>query len=83
MNDFDCQETIRHVHEFLHQEMSEQDKDLVMAHLAQCDSCENNYEFEQFFNQVIERSCTEASVEELASRIMKRLRSIQNGESHA
>ena len=40
MAEFDCEETKRHVHEYLHNELSDQELQDITAHLANCDSCE-------------------------------------------
>jgi anti-sigma factor (TIGR02949 family) len=77
MKQLDCDEVKRNVHEYLHSELHEQELDSVTAHLANCDSCEQHYDIEIVFNQVIQRSCDEAPTEELAERVMKRLREIQ------
>jgi len=74
--ELDCQETKRHVHEYLQQELSEQEMDAIVAHLANCDSCEDDYDFETVFNKVIQRSCTEATPEELGQRILGRIRTV-------
>jgi anti-sigma factor (TIGR02949 family) len=78
MKQLDCDEVKRSVHEYLHSELHEQELDSVTAHLANCDSCEQHYDIEIVFNQVIQRSCDEAPTDELAERVMKRLREIQD-----
>jgi anti-sigma factor (TIGR02949 family) len=74
----DCEEVKRSVHEHLHSELHEPELDSVTAHLANCDSCEQHYDIEIVFNQVIQRSCDEAPTQELAERVMQRLREIQD-----
>ncbi|NBU23454.1 MAG: mycothiol system anti-sigma-R factor [Actinobacteria bacterium] len=78
MKQLDCDEVKRSVHEYLHSAMHEQELDAVTAHLANCDSCEQHYDIEIVFNQVIQRSCDEAPASELAERVMQRLREIQD-----
>jgi mycothiol system anti-sigma-R factor len=56
---------------------TEQQEDIT-AHLANCDSCEEHYDIEIVFNQVIQRSCDEAPADELAQRVMQRLREVQD-----
>jgi anti-sigma factor (TIGR02949 family) len=73
----DCEEVKRNVHEFLHSELQETDLMDITAHIANCDSCEQHYDIEVVFNQVIQRSCDEAPTEELAERVKQRLREIQ------
>jgi anti-sigma factor (TIGR02949 family) len=73
----DCEEVKRNVHEFLHSELQESDLLDITAHIANCDSCEQHYDIEVVFNQVIQRSCDEAPTEELAERVKQRLREIQ------
>ncbi|MFM7030755.1 MAG: mycothiol system anti-sigma-R factor [Micrococcales bacterium] len=74
MTEFDCQETKRHVQDYLQAELSEQEMDEITAHLANCDSCESDYDLEQVLNKVIQRSCTEATPEELGDRILAKIR---------
>jgi len=74
-----CEETKRQVHEFLHNELSDQEVKDITDHIANCDSCENDYDFEVLFNNVIKRSCDEAPPEELAQRIINRIRAIDSG----
>lgn len=78
MKQVDCEDVKRNVHEFLHSELHEDQLDVITAHIANCDSCEEHYDIEIVFNRVIQRSCDEAPAEELAERVMKRLREIQD-----
>lgn len=78
MKSVDCEEVKRSVHEYLHSAMNEQELGVVTAHLANCESCEQHYDIEVVFNQVIQRSCDEAPAPELAERVMKKLREIQD-----
>ena len=82
MPEFDCQETKRHVHEYLHNELSEQELVEITAHLANCDSCESDYDLENTINGVIEQHCSEVPPQQLADTIMNRIRAIQAGEAH-
>jgi anti-sigma factor (TIGR02949 family) len=82
MPEFDCQETKRHVHEYLHNELSEQEIADITAHLANCDSCETDYDLETAINQKIEQHCSEVPPEQLIEGIMARIRAIQAGEAH-
>ena len=80
---FDCQETKRPVHEYLHNELSETEIDEITAHLANCDSCETDYDMENLINGAIRESCTEVPPQELADRVLAEIRRIQaNGGSH-
>ena len=78
MRQVDCNEVKQSVHEFLHSEMNETEIQTITAHIANCDSCEQHYDIEIVFNQVIQRSCDEAPASELAERVMQRLREIQD-----
>lgn len=78
MKQVDCEEVKRSVHEFLHAEMQTEQQGDITAHLANCDSCEEHYDIEIVFNQVIQRSCDEVPAEELAQRVMQRLREVQD-----
>ena len=78
MKHVDCEEVKLHVHEFLHSELHETEIQNITSHIANCDSCEQHYDIEIVFNQVIQRSCDEAPASELAGRVMRRLREIQD-----
>ena len=78
MKQVDCEDVKRNVHEFLHSELHEEQLEVITAHIANCDSCEQHYDIEIVFNQVIQRSCDEAPTEELAERVMNRIREIQD-----
>lgn len=80
---FDCQETKRHVHEFLHNELSEAEIKEVTAHLANCDSCETDYDLESFVNGAIQGACSEVPPQELADRVLANIRAMQAGIDHA
>lgn len=82
MTEFDCQETKRHVHEYLHNELSEGEIAEITAHLANCDSCESDYDLENLINGVVKGVCNEVPPSELTERVMKRIREIQGGISH-
>lgn len=78
MKQVDCEEVKRSVHEFLHAEIATDQQEDITSHLANCDSCEEHYDIEIVFNQVIQRSCDEVPAEELAQRVMQRLREVQD-----
>lgn len=74
----DCEETKVRVHEYLHQELQEPEMEAITAHLANCETCEREYDIEVVFNQVIQHSCGEVPPPELAQRVLNRIRDIQN-----
>lgn len=78
MKRVECEEVIKSVHEFLHSELYETEVEAITAHIANCDACEEHYDMEIVFNQVIQRSCDEAPAAELADRVMQRLREVQD-----
>lgn len=82
MAEFDCEETKRHVHEYLHNELSEQELNDITGHLANCDSCEGDYDVENTINNAVSRARADVPPQELADAIMGRIRDIQNGVSH-
>lgn len=82
MTEFDCEETKRHVHEYLHNELSESEISEITAHIANCDSCEGDYDVENALNNAISRACGEMPPQELIGRIMGRIRDIQSGTAH-
>jgi mycothiol system anti-sigma-R factor len=82
MSEMNCEDTKRHVHEYLHSELDATEIELITAHLANCDSCEGDYDFENLFNSVIQRSCDEVPPQELGQRILSRIRDINSGAEH-
>lgn len=74
----DCEETKVRVHEYLHQELQEPEMEAITAHLANCETCEREYDIEVVFNQVIQHSCGEVPPPELAQRVLNRIREIQD-----
>ena len=82
MSQFDCQETKRHVHEYLHNELTEIEITEITAHLAGCDSCEGDYDVENALNGAITRSCGEVPPQELAERILAQIRELQKEIKH-
>ena len=74
----DCEETKVRVHEYLHQELQEPEMEAITAHLANCETCEREYDIEVVFNQVIQHSCGEVPPPELAQRVLNRIREIQS-----
>ena len=79
----DCQETKRHVHEYLHHELSAQEVAEVTAHLANCDSCETDYDLEHFVNNSIQDACSEVPPQELAEKVLANIRKMQAGIGHS
>lgn len=77
---FDCEQTRKHVQEFLQKELGEEQERLLIAHVANCDGCERDVAFEDLFNSVIKRSCQEAPVEELAQRVLNKIQEL-HGET--
>ena len=80
MAEITCEETKKQVHEFVQQELSETEVADILGHIAHCDSCESDFDFEYAFNKVIRVSCDEAPPEELAQRIIDRIRAINSGD---
>ena len=81
MSEINCEETKRKVHEYLHNELSAQEMEDITEHLAHCDSCESDFDFEVLFNNVVQRSCDEAPPAELAQRIVDRIRQMDSGRA--
>ena len=76
MSEINCEETKRQVHEYLHNALSADEVREITDHIANCDSCESDYDFEHLFNKVVKNACDEAPPAELAERILGRLRSL-------
>ena len=70
----DCQQSKKRVQEYLKNELTEAEMDAITAHVATCEQCESEYDFEVLFNSVIQRSCSEAPPEELGERVLAKIR---------
>lgn len=77
----DCQETQLHVHEYLHNSLTEQQIDEITAHIANCDHCESHYDIEALVNRVIKEACVnETPPAEVVDRIIDCIRKLDTGE---
>lgn len=74
--EMNCEATKKHVHEFLQKELSDQELDAITAHIANCDHCEWEYDFEAALTDVVKVSCSETPADEIADKILAKLRSI-------
>ena len=74
--EMNCEETKKHVHEYLQKELTEEELDAITAHIANCDHCEWEYDFESVLSNVIKVSCSETPADEIAERIIEKIRSI-------
>ena len=74
--EMNCEETKKHVHEYLQKELTEGELDAITAHIANCDHCEWEYDFESVLNRVIKISCSDAPPEEIAKRVLEKIRTI-------
>lgn len=79
----DCQETQQHVHEYLHNSLSEAEAQEITAHIANCDHCESHYDMEALVNSVLQEACaSDEPTEATVDRILTKIRSIAAGEDH-
>lgn len=81
MNDFDCAETQRQVHEYLQAELTGPMADAVTAHLANCDSCDSEFHIENKLNEMIKQACGEEPRAELLQVVQERLRNLTLGKN--
>lgn len=67
-----CTRALSQVQAFLHRELSEEEADVVRAHLEACDACVENYDVEQTITALIKRCQPPASASsELRMRIVR------------
>jgi anti-sigma factor (TIGR02949 family) len=79
----DCQETQQHVHEYLHNSLSEAEAQEITAHIANCDHCEAHYDVENLVNKVIQEACAnDEPPAQVVDRILSHIRAIEAGEKH-
>jgi len=74
--EMNCEATKKHVHEFLQKELTVQELDAITAHIANCDHCEWEYDFESALTDVVKVSCCETPAAEIAEKVLAKLRSI-------
>ena len=77
----DCRETQQHVHEYLHNALTEAQIEEITAHVANCDHCESHYDMEALVNNVLQEACAQdMPAADVVERILQKLRSIDAGE---
>lgn len=57
----DCEAALARVQEFLHNELSEEEADLIRAHLEGCENCLEDFDTEAMIARLVRRSCTPPS----------------------
>lgn len=77
MAEIDCEETKSKVHEYLHNELGPDHQKDITAHLALCDSCEQEYDLEVYLNKALARSCDEEPPQKLAQKVLDYIRRTQ------
>jgi anti-sigma factor (TIGR02949 family) len=78
MNEHDCDDTKRKVHEFLQQELSEQEMQVVTEHLAHCEACEDEFDVEVALNEAIERAYLSHVNDDVTQRVLNKLRALDD-----
>ena len=73
-----CTEALTKLFEFLDAEIGEVDGDRIRQHLADCEPCLGEYDFEDHLKKVVRRSCHETAPVELHERIREQLTILQS-----
>lgn len=73
-----CSEALTKLFEFLDAEIDEIDGDRIRQHLADCEPCLGEYDFEDHLKKVVRRSCHETAPVELHARIRYQLTILQS-----
>jgi anti-sigma factor (TIGR02949 family) len=77
-----CEQMFRKLDDYLDRELSAEEADLVRAHLAECEVCAAEYQFERtILDEVRAKLRRIALPEGLRERLLARLRSGGEGES--
>jgi mycothiol system anti-sigma-R factor len=63
--------TMAKVHEYLKNELTEAEMQVISNHINGCEHCEGEYDFEVLLNSVVQRSCAETPSAELVERVRK------------
>jgi anti-sigma factor (TIGR02949 family) len=69
----DCAECQEQVHEYLHNEVSEDIAAAITAHVANCDHCDEIYSTEDQLNQVIKNACQNQTPEMVIDKIRQHI----------
>lgn len=69
----DCNECQEQVHEYLQREVSDDLAEVITAHVANCDHCEEVYDSEDKLNQVIRQACQSTTPEQIIDKIRKHI----------
>ncbi|MDY3048899.1 MAG: mycothiol system anti-sigma-R factor [Rothia sp. (in: high G+C Gram-positive bacteria)] len=64
-----CEERLARIYTYLDDPLSCQDLEELQAHLAQCQTCAQEYDLECLIRQAIRRTCKEQAPQDLKSRI--------------
>jgi len=70
----DCDEALRELYNYLHNELSDEDRAFITEHLDDCPDCGRAYTFQEQFKVVVARGCQEIPPAELRERIRSMLR---------
>lgn len=76
MTDHDCLETKKRVQEFLLNELTETEMQVVTEHLAHCEACEDDFDVEVALNEAIQRAYLSHVNDETVQRILQKVRNL-------
>lgn len=72
---FDCEELFRRLEDYVDRELSAEESALVEAHLAECEACAMEYEFEARFVTEVKKKLRQIQTpSDLVNRISRALR---------
>lgn len=80
MSEHDCDDTRRKVHEFLQNELSEQEMQVVTEHLAHCEACEDEFDVEVALNEAIQRAYLSHVNDDVTQRVLNKLRALDDAQ---
>lgn len=69
----DCSEALARLFEFLDAEIDEAAGDRIRQHLADCEPCLSEYDYEDHLKKLVRRTCLESAPAELHVRIRQQL----------
>lgn len=77
MTDHDCEATRRRVHDFLQNELSEQEMQVVTEHVAHCEACEDEFDIEVALNEAIQRAYLSHVNDDVTQRVLNKLKNLE------
>jgi anti-sigma factor (TIGR02949 family) len=78
MTDCGCEKAKAELEEYLHNEVSEQDREDIAEHLTHCVDCTSEHLVGLMLTAKVRQACAETAPEQLRAEVLLRLRELQS-----